>query len=118
MSRSTRMFEIIQFLRAAGKPLTGREIAERLEVTKRTVYRDIAALQAMRVPIVGEAGRRLCDARGLRSAAPDADRRRGRGDRGRLGAVWTGLATRVCARRRPARGARSARPCPADRKGI
>lgn len=56
MSRSTRMFEIIQFLRAAGRPLTGQEIADRLEVTKRTVYRDIGALQAMRVPIVGEAG--------------------------------------------------------------
>jgi predicted DNA-binding transcriptional regulator YafY len=56
MTRSTRMFEIIQFLRAADKPLTGRDLAERLEVTKRTIYRDIAALQAMRVPIVGEAG--------------------------------------------------------------
>lgn len=36
--------------------MTAAAIAERLEVTKRTVYRDIAALQARRVPIEGEAG--------------------------------------------------------------
>ena len=56
MSRSDRMFEIIQLLRAAGKPVTAQALAEALEVVPRTVYRDIAALQAMRVPIEGEAG--------------------------------------------------------------
>ncbi len=56
MGRSTRMFEIIQILRNAAKPLTAQHIADELEVTKRTVYRDIAALQAMRVPVEGEAG--------------------------------------------------------------
>ena len=56
MSRSDRMFEIIQMLRSADKPLTAETMAGSLEVTKRTVYRDIAALQAMRVPIEGEAG--------------------------------------------------------------
>ncbi|TFH48963.1 MAG: YafY family transcriptional regulator [Lysobacterales bacterium] len=56
MSRSTRMFEIIQLLRSTDAPLTAQAIASRLEVTKRTVYRDIAALQAIRVPIEGEAG--------------------------------------------------------------
>lgn len=56
MSRPTRLFEIIQLLRAAGGPLTAAAMAERLEVATRTVYRDIAALQAMRVPIEGEAG--------------------------------------------------------------
>lgn len=30
--------------------------AEQLEVTKRTVYRDIASLQALKIPIEGEAG--------------------------------------------------------------
>ncbi|MEP0208015.1 MAG: YafY family protein [Paracoccaceae bacterium] len=50
------MFEIIQLLRSATKPLTAREIAEVVEVTQRTVYRDIASLQAMRVPIEGAAG--------------------------------------------------------------
>ena len=56
MSRSNRMFEIIQFLRGAAKPTTAQEQAEALEVVPRTIYRDIAALQAMRVPIEGEAG--------------------------------------------------------------
>ena len=56
MSRSDRMFEIIQLLRRAAKPVTAQALAETLEVVPRTVYRDIAALQAMRVPIEGEAG--------------------------------------------------------------
>jgi predicted DNA-binding transcriptional regulator YafY len=56
LSRSVRMFEIIQLLRSADRPLTAHGIAHTLEVTKRTIYRDIAALQGMRVPIEGEAG--------------------------------------------------------------
>src|SRR5215216_3880726 len=56
MRRTSRLFEIIQFLRSARKPLTAAAIAETLEVTKRTVYRDVASLQAMSVPIYGEAG--------------------------------------------------------------
>jgi predicted DNA-binding transcriptional regulator YafY len=54
--RSIRMFEIIQLLRKATQPLTAHQMAEMLEVTKRTIYRDIAALQSTRVPIEGEAG--------------------------------------------------------------
>ena len=56
MSRSTRMFEIIQLLRDARQPVTAQALADTLEVTKRTVYRDISVLQGMRVPIEGEAG--------------------------------------------------------------
>lgn len=56
MARSSRMFEIIQLLRVAKRPCTAQELADELEVTKRTIYRDIASLQAMRVPIIGEAG--------------------------------------------------------------
>lgn len=56
MTRSTRMFEIIQLLRSSAGPLTAARIAEELEVTPRTIYRDIASLQAMRVPIDGAAG--------------------------------------------------------------
>ena len=56
MARSTRMFEIIQLLRNANQPRTAAQIAEELEVTPRTIYRDIASLQAMRVPIDGAAG--------------------------------------------------------------
>ncbi|UWR21815.1 YafY family protein [Sulfitobacter sp. S190] len=56
MGRSVRMFEIIQLLRNAQTPCTAQSIAQALEVTKRTVYRDIASLQALRIPIEGEAG--------------------------------------------------------------
>lgn len=56
MARSARMFEIIQILRSAPHPLRAQDIADELEVTKRTIYRDIASLQAMRVPIEGAAG--------------------------------------------------------------
>lgn len=56
MARSVRMFEIIQLLRSAQDPITAQTIAAELEVTVRTVYRDIASLQATRVPIEGAAG--------------------------------------------------------------
>lgn len=56
MSRSDRLFEIIQRLRGAKRPLRAIDLAQALEVTERTVYRDMAALQAMRVPVEGAAG--------------------------------------------------------------
>lgn len=56
MSKSARLFEIIQLLRAAKAPLRAQQIADMLEVSKRTIYRDIATLQAMQTPIYGEAG--------------------------------------------------------------
>ena len=56
MRRSTRLFEIIQILRAANGPVTAEALSEKLEVSVRTVYRDIVALQAQRTPIEGEAG--------------------------------------------------------------
>jgi len=54
--RSNRLFAIIQALRRARRPVTSADLADKLEVTPRTIYRDIAALQSMRVPIEGEAG--------------------------------------------------------------
>jgi predicted DNA-binding transcriptional regulator YafY len=56
MRRSDRLFDIIQRLRTARAPVTAAAIAAELEVTPRTVYRDIVALQASRVPIEGAAG--------------------------------------------------------------
>ncbi|MBL8953993.1 MAG: YafY family transcriptional regulator [Myxococcaceae bacterium] len=56
MRRAERLFEIIQVLRRAKGPMTGRAIAAELETGRRTIYRDIAALMARRVPIRGEAG--------------------------------------------------------------
>jgi predicted DNA-binding transcriptional regulator YafY len=56
MRRADRLFDIIQILRTAKKPRTAAALAEELEVTVRTIYRDVATLQARRVPIEGEAG--------------------------------------------------------------
>ena len=56
MRRADRLFDIIQTLRTARKPMTAAALAEGLEVTVRTIYRDVAALQARRVPIEGAAG--------------------------------------------------------------
>ena len=56
MRRADRLFHIIQILRRTSKPVTARAMAEELEVTERTIYRDVAALQSRRVPVEGEAG--------------------------------------------------------------
>ena len=55
MRRADRLFQIVQYLRG-GRLLTAQMLAERLEVTKRTVYRDVADLIGSGVPIEGEAG--------------------------------------------------------------
>src|SRR5271165_4157123 len=56
MRRADRLFDIIQVLRATSHPVTAAALAEQLEVTVRTVYRDVATLQARRVPIEGAPG--------------------------------------------------------------
>ena len=56
MRRADRLFEIIQLLRRTSAPMTAERIAAELETSKRTIYRDIDALAARRVPIRGEAG--------------------------------------------------------------
>ncbi len=56
MRRADRLFDIIQVLRTQAGPVTAQALAGRLEVTARTIYRDIASLQASRVPIEGAAG--------------------------------------------------------------
>src|SRR5437879_5553550 len=56
MRRADRLFDIIQNLRTALHPVTAAALAEKLEVTIRTIYRDIAALQGSRVPIEGAPG--------------------------------------------------------------
>jgi predicted DNA-binding transcriptional regulator YafY len=55
MRRADRLFQIVQLVR--GRRLsTGDWLAQRLAVSLRTVYRDIADLQQQGVPIDGEAG--------------------------------------------------------------
>ena len=51
-----RLFHIIQLLRGTKRPVKAQQLAEELQVSVRTVYRDIAELQNQHVPIVGEAG--------------------------------------------------------------
>lgn len=55
MRRADRLFALVQLIR--GRRLsTAAWLAGRLEVSVRTVYRDVADLQAQGVPIEGEAG--------------------------------------------------------------
>ena len=55
MRRAERLFQIVQLIR--GRRLsTAGFLAQRLEVSERTVYRDVAELIAQGVPIEGEAG--------------------------------------------------------------
>jgi predicted DNA-binding transcriptional regulator YafY len=55
MRPADRLFRIIQLIR--GRRLTtARWLAERLQLSERTIYRDIGQLQAQGVPIEGEAG--------------------------------------------------------------
>jgi len=55
MRRADRLFQILQFLRG-GRLITAARLAEKLEVTPRTIYRDVAHLIGSGVPIEGEAG--------------------------------------------------------------
>jgi predicted DNA-binding transcriptional regulator YafY len=56
MRRADRLFQIIQILRRSSRPVTAADIAAELEVSPRSIYRDIADLVGQRVPIQGEAG--------------------------------------------------------------
>ena len=55
MRRADRLFQIIQLLRL-NRVVTARHLARELEVSERTIYRDIRDLMASGVPIDGEAG--------------------------------------------------------------
>jgi predicted DNA-binding transcriptional regulator YafY len=54
--RADWLFEIVQVLRRARGPVSAQAIADELEVSRRSVYRDMAVLMARRVPVTGEAG--------------------------------------------------------------
>lgn len=55
MRRADRLFSIIEVLRRR-KLVRARDLAERLEVSERTIYRDVQDLIASGVPVEGEAG--------------------------------------------------------------
>lgn len=56
MRRADRLLQVIQILRRERSPVSGSIMAEELEVSLRTIYRDIVTLQASGVPVIGEAG--------------------------------------------------------------
>ncbi len=56
MRRADRLFQVIQILRGARAPVTARHLADEVETSVRTIYRDIADLLAQGLPIRGEAG--------------------------------------------------------------
>jgi predicted DNA-binding transcriptional regulator YafY len=55
MRRADRLFQIVQYLRGR-RLVTARQLAEKLEVSERTVYRDIRDLTLSGIPIEGETG--------------------------------------------------------------
>lgn len=55
MRRADRLFQIVQLLRGK-RAVTARRLAERLDVSVRTIYRDMQDLSLSGVPILGEAG--------------------------------------------------------------
>jgi predicted DNA-binding transcriptional regulator YafY len=54
--RADRLFQIVQRLRRKRGVVKASELAEALEVSERTIYRDVADLMGSGVPIQGEAG--------------------------------------------------------------
>lgn len=56
MSRTQRLFDLLQMLRRHRYPVTGKQLAEELHVSLRTLYRDIATLQAQGASIEGAPG--------------------------------------------------------------
>jgi predicted DNA-binding transcriptional regulator YafY len=56
VSRTQRLFDLIQILRRHRYPVTGKQLADELDVSLRTLYRDIVTLQAQGASIEGEPG--------------------------------------------------------------
>lgn len=58
MNRTDRLYAIVEVLRARGRRgYNSKQLAEKLEVSVRTIKRDLAALQAAGTPIEGQDGR-------------------------------------------------------------
>ena len=56
MRKADRLFRIVEYLKARQRAVTAETLAAELEVSVRTIYRDVADLCHSNVPIVGEAG--------------------------------------------------------------
>lgn len=56
MRRADRLFRIVEYLKTRKRVVRASELADTLEVSLRTIYRDVSDLQTSGIPIVGEAG--------------------------------------------------------------
>ena len=56
MPRSERLLDLIQVLRRHRRPVSGKTLADELGISIRTLYRDIASLQAQGAHVEGEPG--------------------------------------------------------------
>lgn len=56
MRKAERLFQILTLLRSRRQVITATDLAEKLQVSERTIYRDMQALSLSGVPIEGEAG--------------------------------------------------------------
>lgn len=56
MRKAERLFQIMTLLRSRRRVVTAKQIAQQLEVSERTIYRDIQALSLSGMPIESEAG--------------------------------------------------------------
>ncbi len=56
MRRADRLFRIVEYLKARKQVVTAYNLADAMEVSIRTIYRDVSDLVASGVPIIGEAG--------------------------------------------------------------
>lgn len=56
MSKTERLFQLLNLLRNRRRAITAHALAEAMDVSERTVYRDIQSLVTMGVPVEGEAG--------------------------------------------------------------
>ncbi len=56
MRKAERLFQLLTLLRSRRQVITAQELAERLEVSERTIYRDMQALSLSGMPIESEAG--------------------------------------------------------------
>ncbi len=57
MTRQVRLFAIVEYLRARKTGVTAQMLADRFEVTVRTIYRDLDALRDAHLPLRAEQGR-------------------------------------------------------------
>lgn len=65
MSRTSRLFELINVLRARRSPVTAQYLAHELGISQRSVYRDIETLRSLGAPLDGQAGIGYCLGKGF-----------------------------------------------------